>query len=69
MGGIFTASIKEPQNAWGLLALVALDVLWLFSLDFWRQKAYNIFLTIHILCFALVIPGVRSSLHVFGFRA
>lgn len=60
LAGTFVASIKEPSNAWGLLALISLDVLWIFSLDYWRKRAYNVFIVTHVLCFSLLMPGVCS---------
>ncbi|KAF5354132.1 hypothetical protein D9756_007100 [Leucocoprinus leucothites] len=58
LAGTFTSSIHNPQNTWGLLALVCVDVLWIFSLAYFRQRAYNLFLMTHILCFALILPGL-----------
>ncbi|KAF9450866.1 hypothetical protein P691DRAFT_429417 [Macrolepiota fuliginosa MF-IS2] len=58
LAGTFRAQIAEPKNAWGLLALICLDVLFLFSLAYWRQRAYNIFFMVHILCFSLLMPAL-----------
>ncbi|KAH7890412.1 hypothetical protein F5I97DRAFT_1799605 [Phlebopus sp. FC_14] len=58
--GKFFVYIKEPQVIWAFVALIALDVLWLFSNSFWRRKAYNIFFSVHIMCFIVFLPAAYS---------
>jgi len=56
--GTFTQSIKLPHVIWGTIALVCLDMIVFFSTQYWRQKAYNLFLSTHIVCFILLMPAV-----------
>lgn len=60
LSGTFVIRIREPDNAWGLFALICLNVLWLFSLQFVRQRIHNVFIITHILCFAFIMLGVCS---------
>jgi len=54
---------------WGLVALICLDVLWLFSLAYWRNHFYNLFIVTHVTCFSVLLPGVRlSSLLFFSWQ-
>ncbi|KIJ60791.1 hypothetical protein HYDPIDRAFT_170073 [Hydnomerulius pinastri MD-312] len=46
--GKFSTYMKDPANIWALVALLALDVLFIFSTSFWRRKAYNVFFGTHI---------------------
>ncbi|KAG6330076.1 hypothetical protein ID866_9013 [Astraeus odoratus] len=52
--------IQEPANKWALVALVAIDTLYVFSNSFWRRKAYNIFFGTHVICFIIFIPAVYA---------
>ncbi|KAG8221543.1 ferric reductase like transmembrane component-domain-containing protein [Butyriboletus roseoflavus] len=58
--GQFTKNMQVPANRMGVVALVALDVLFFFSTSFWRRKAYNIFFFSHIACFAVFLPMVHA---------
>ncbi|XP_006457473.1 hypothetical protein AGABI2DRAFT_123337 [Agaricus bisporus var. bisporus H97] len=58
LAGTFVIRIREPDNAWGLFALICLNVLWLSSLQFFRQRIHNVFIITHILCFAFIMLGV-----------
>ncbi|KXN80959.1 Ferric/cupric reductase transmembrane component 2 [Leucoagaricus sp. SymC.cos] len=58
LAGTFTSSIYNPQNTWGLVTLAAVDVLWIFSLDYFRKRVYNIFLMMHIMCFGVILAGL-----------
>ncbi|KAF9255562.1 hypothetical protein L218DRAFT_1008440 [Marasmius fiardii PR-910] len=57
MLGIVKSSVKTPMAYWGLTALVCLDVLYFFSTSFWRNKAYRIFLSTHVLSMIFLIPS------------
>lgn len=54
--GKFATSIMRPSNAYGTLALFCFDVLWIFSTDYWRRRAYNVFLWSHVICSIGVLP-------------
>ncbi|TFK70007.1 hypothetical protein BDN72DRAFT_896809 [Pluteus cervinus] len=56
--GIFMRMLARKITTWGLIGLLFLDLLFLFSLPWWRNRAYNVFLTTHILSFVLVLPAV-----------
>ncbi|KAI6026492.1 ferric reductase like transmembrane component-domain-containing protein [Pisolithus microcarpus] len=58
--GKLSVYLKEPSVIWGLVALAAVDTLYLFSTSFWRRKAYNIFFGSHIICFIVFLPAVYS---------
>ncbi|KAF8960641.1 hypothetical protein BDZ97DRAFT_1940337 [Flammula alnicola] len=58
LDGTFTTEIKTPAAIWGTIALICLDILFFFSTEYWRGKAYNIFLTTHIVGFILVLPAL-----------
>ncbi|KAI6044555.1 ferric reductase like transmembrane component-domain-containing protein [Pisolithus marmoratus] len=58
--GQLAAELKMPQRMWGLVALVALDIIYFFSTPFWRSKAYNIFFGSHIICFIIFLPTVYA---------
>ncbi|KAH9944644.1 iron reductase [Amylocystis lapponica] len=60
--GTWTAHLHEAQFAWGLAALLSLDVLFFFSLAIWRQRAHNIFINSHIIAAILFI--VAACFHV-----
>jgi len=49
---------------WGMVTLVCLDMIFLFSTQAVRNKAYNFFLSTHIIGFIFVLPAVRLSLSI-----
>ncbi|KAL0958841.1 hypothetical protein HGRIS_014159 [Hohenbuehelia grisea] len=55
--GRFTQNIKIPMVAWGLVGLVCVDVLYVFSTPIWRQRAYSVFMTSHFVGFGLLLPA------------
>ncbi|KAF4609979.1 hypothetical protein D9613_010568 [Agrocybe pediades] len=57
LAGTFKKSIASPQSMWGLVALICLDMIFLFSIQAVRSKAYNFFLSTHIVGFILVLPA------------
>lgn len=56
--GTFLTHINKPSNAWGLVALTCADTIFFFSTAVWRQKAYNIFLSTHIISFSVLLPAI-----------
>ncbi|KAF8634778.1 hypothetical protein AX15_000734 [Amanita polypyramis BW_CC] len=59
--GTASQSFKIPYVRWGLVTLICLDVLFVFSLPVWRKKGYNIFRLTHYVGYLLIVPAV--SLH------
>lgn len=51
--------ISEPRYAWGVVAIVCIDILFFFSLATWRLRAYNVFYLSHITAFILFLVAVR----------
>lgn len=60
MAGTFMHNIKVGPSAWGLVALIAVDIMAFFSTAFWRRKAYNVFIATHVFGMALLLPAVSS---------
>ncbi|KAG2004715.1 ferric reductase transmembrane component, variant 2 [Coprinopsis cinerea AmutBmut pab1-1] len=56
--GTFSQAIARPKNAWGMVALIFMDLMYIFSTQFWRSKAYNLFIWSHTILFALLLPAV-----------
>ncbi|KAF9004591.1 ferric reductase like transmembrane component-domain-containing protein [Cyathus striatus] len=58
MAGTFVTNIKQPSNTWGFIALICLDVLFFFSIEAIRNRAYNFFLVSHVAAFIILVPAV-----------
>ncbi|KAJ7583646.1 hypothetical protein C8J56DRAFT_214769 [Mycena floridula] len=56
--GTFQTNIALPSSYWGLIALLCLDCLFFFSTEWWRRKAYHVFLMTHILSYILLFPAL-----------
>ncbi|KAF8066781.1 hypothetical protein FPV67DRAFT_1496412 [Lyophyllum atratum] len=56
--GTFTRTASKPFAIWGLVALVAFDLIFIFSLSIWRTKCHNVMVASHIIGIAVVIPGL-----------
>lgn len=56
--GDFVRHISEPRYAWGLVAIVCIDVLFFFSLAIWRLRAHNVFYLSHIAASILFLVAV-----------
>ena len=56
--GTLKQSMKLPNAIWGTVALICFDMIVFFSTQYWRQKAYNLFLSTHIIGFIIVMPAV-----------
>ncbi|KAK0199831.1 ferric reductase like transmembrane component-domain-containing protein [Desarmillaria ectypa] len=61
IAGDFQEAIAKPDNYWGLIGFICCDIIYFFSTDFWRTKAYNIFLGTHVGGFTLLL--VASWMH------
>lgn len=48
---------------YGFVALISVDLIYIFSLPYFRQRAYNIFYGSHILFFILFLPAVSPCLN------
>jgi hypothetical protein len=62
--GIIAKKLLTTDVSFGLVGLVALDVLLLFSVGFWRRRFYNIFLFSHIL--GIIFLPIGVALHMPG---
>lgn len=60
--GIVTKRIMTNDVAFGFVGLIAMDVLLLFSVSFWRRRFYNVFLFAHIL--GIIFLPVGVALHM-----
>ncbi|KAJ7768301.1 hypothetical protein B0H16DRAFT_1716319 [Mycena metata] len=70
--GIFKARLQTFGNTHGFLALVAVNFIFIFSTSFFRSKYYRIFVSTHILGFAVVFPAIwfhRASTHPYIYVA
>ncbi|KAJ3795005.1 hypothetical protein GGU11DRAFT_840764 [Lentinula aff. detonsa] len=56
--GVFMEKISNPNNYWGLISLICADFLVFFSTSWWRNKAYNLFLSTHIISASLILPAI-----------
>ncbi|KAJ7088592.1 hypothetical protein C8R44DRAFT_819088 [Mycena epipterygia] len=70
--GEFKAKIATPANTHGLLALTAVNFIFIFSTAFFRSKYYRLFLSTHITGFAIVFPALwfhKPQLHAYIYVA
>ncbi|KAJ7254638.1 hypothetical protein B0H12DRAFT_1183873 [Mycena haematopus] len=70
--GTFKADVKVYANMHGLLALVALNFMFTFSTAFFRSRFYRIFVSTHILGFAILFPALwfhKPQLHAYIYVA
>ncbi|KIK63905.1 hypothetical protein GYMLUDRAFT_422562 [Collybiopsis luxurians FD-317 M1] len=54
----FMEEIAEPKNYWGLIGLICIDGLFLFSTEIFRKKAYNLFIATHISSLTVLIVAM-----------
>ncbi|TFK24120.1 ferric reductase transmembrane component [Coprinopsis marcescibilis] len=54
--GTFTELVVRPKNAWGMVALIFMNIMYFFSTSFWRNKAYNVFLWTHSISMIVILP-------------
>jgi ferric-chelate reductase len=58
-----SSKLQEPAFAWGLTALLVMDVLMVFmSLPFWRQLSYRSFYLAHIIGLVMILVAVSLRL-------
>jgi ferric-chelate reductase len=60
--GIVGKKFMNNMVAFGFVALIALDILFLFSVSFWRRRFYNTFLFAHIL--GIIFLPVGLAFHM-----
>ncbi|KAJ3823188.1 ferric reductase like transmembrane component-domain-containing protein [Lentinula raphanica] len=56
----FQEEIANPKCYWGLIGMICIDGLFLFSTEFVRKKAYNVFLLTHISALAVLIIAMLN---------
>lgn len=61
MAGDWTENIKITWIRWGLVALVAIDILFFLALHFIRQHYYNVFYVSHSIALVVLLVAVRPS--------
>ncbi|KAJ7267459.1 hypothetical protein C8J57DRAFT_1436005 [Mycena rebaudengoi] len=64
--GIFKSRLRSKDTIYGVLALTAVNFIFLFSTSFFRTKYYRIFLSTHITGFAIIFPALwfhKPELH------
>ncbi|KAF9527245.1 hypothetical protein CPB83DRAFT_856618 [Crepidotus variabilis] len=55
--GSFKQNMANPHRIMGVIALLCMDILYLFSIKFVRDRSYNLFYRSHLICLALVLPA------------
>ncbi|KIL62831.1 hypothetical protein M378DRAFT_80578 [Amanita muscaria Koide BX008] len=56
--GKLDVMLQDPSNQWGLVAMFCMDILFLFSISFFRKRAYEIFRATHLMGYLLVVPAI-----------
>ncbi|KAJ4474404.1 hypothetical protein J3R30DRAFT_3707292 [Lentinula aciculospora] len=56
----FMEEIANPKCYWGLIGLICIDGLFLFSTEFVRRKAYNFFLATHISALTVLVIAMLN---------
>ncbi|PFH47037.1 hypothetical protein AMATHDRAFT_153113 [Amanita thiersii Skay4041] len=56
--GTVALNFRRASIIWAMVALVGLDLMFIFSTSFWRAKAFNVFSNVHFFTFVLVIPSI-----------
>jgi Ferric reductase like transmembrane component len=59
LNGTARSRLSIPGNSWGLVALCAVDLLFLSSLSFVRKRMYTLFIIIHVTCVIVILLAVR----------
>ena len=60
--GTFIKSVSRLNNASGFAAMLAMDMMCIFSLAFFRNRTYNLFRVTHTIGILTILPGVRPIL-------
>lgn len=61
LNGNMSTNLAKQSNTWGLVCLISVDLILIFSTSFWRTKSYNIFLTTHFAGYVVLIPSVSCE--------
>ncbi|KAG2138380.1 hypothetical protein DEU56DRAFT_912539 [Suillus clintonianus] len=56
----FSTNIREPAHIWAFVALITVDLIYLFSIPFFRRRAYNVFYCSHVALFILFLPALHA---------
>lgn len=56
----FATNIRIPAHIWAFVALVCVDLIYLFSIPFFRRKAYSLFYCSHVALFILFLPALHA---------
>lgn len=56
----FSKNIRMSPHIWAFVALVTVDLLYLFSIPFFRRRAYNFFYCSHVVLFVLFLPAIHA---------
>jgi predicted ferric reductase len=56
----FSTNIRMPARIWAFVALATVDLMCLFSMPFFRRRAYNLFYFSHVVLFILFLPAVHA---------
>ncbi|KAJ7220513.1 hypothetical protein GGX14DRAFT_431088 [Mycena pura] len=70
--GVFKTKAKIPALTHGLLALAAVNFIFIFSTSFFRKRFYRIFVASHITGFAILFPALwfhKPRMHPYIFIA
>ncbi|KAK2460220.1 hypothetical protein APHAL10511_007755 [Amanita phalloides] len=52
------SEFQGRSNRWGLVVLIFVDIIFVFSTSYWRKRAYNIFRFTHIVGYLFIIPAL-----------
>ncbi|KAG1732109.1 ferric reductase like transmembrane component-domain-containing protein [Suillus lakei] len=56
----FAKNIREPAHIWAFVALTTVDLIYLFSIPFFRRRAYNVFYCSHVVFFIFFLPALHA---------
>ena len=65
--GIISTEFKDPSNRWGLVTLICMDIIFVFSTPIVRARAYNLFRITHVVGYLLIVPAVSGYTHAISF--
>ncbi|KAK2460219.1 hypothetical protein APHAL10511_007754 [Amanita phalloides] len=52
------SAFRKRSNRWGLVVLIFLDIVLVFSTSYWRKRAYNVFRFTHFVGYLFIIPAL-----------
>ncbi|KAG1855139.1 hypothetical protein C8R48DRAFT_316285, partial [Suillus tomentosus] len=56
----FSKNVRMSPHIWAFVALVTVDLICLFSIPFFRRRAYNFFYCSHVVLFVLFLPAIHA---------